>query len=373
MTSRDDVTAIRGAEIVVACADLGAAIELLTERLAFAVDLIMPADAPALAVVSGHGVRLRLVRRPAPDSGHFVTLRLSLTEDRSCPLQPGAIEQVDGLRIELVSAETPVEVPAGTSHFVLTRSGESGVWGVGRAGMLYRDLLPDRLGGRFIASHIRIPHGGPVPDYVHFHRIRFQMIYCRAGSAGLVYEDQGEPFAFEAGDCVLQPPEIRHRVLETSSGFEVVEIGSPAVHETHADRGLELPTGRTLPERRYGGQTFVRHVAAHARWRAWDRCDAVDGFEARDTGIARATSGLAGAVVARSTRPHARTGALSYDGEFLFLFVLQGRARIESDAFGSVDLASDDCCAIPTGVAFAIEANPACELLDVRLPGSPMP
>ena len=41
----------------------------------------------------------------------------------------------------------------------------------GRAGMVYRDLIPDRLGGAFIASHITIPEGGPVPDYVHHHDI----------------------------------------------------------------------------------------------------------------------------------------------------------------------------------------------------------
>ena len=30
--------------------------------------------------------------------------------------------------------------------------------------MHYRDLIPSRLGGSIIASHIRIPDGGPVPD-----------------------------------------------------------------------------------------------------------------------------------------------------------------------------------------------------------------
>ena len=37
--------------------------------------------------------------------------------------------------------------------------------------MLYRDLIPSRLGGRYIASHITIAEGGPVADWVHFHRI----------------------------------------------------------------------------------------------------------------------------------------------------------------------------------------------------------
>ena len=38
-------------------------------------------------------------------------------------------------------------------------------WVIGRAGMRYRDLIPGRLGGSIIASHIRIPDAGPVPDY----------------------------------------------------------------------------------------------------------------------------------------------------------------------------------------------------------------
>jgi hypothetical protein len=49
--------------------------------------------------------------------------------------------------------------------------------------MLYRDLVPSRLGGRYIASHISIPGGGPVADWVHYHRIAFQMIYVRRGPA----------------------------------------------------------------------------------------------------------------------------------------------------------------------------------------------
>ena len=85
--------------------------------------------------------------------------------------------------------------------------------------MRYRDLVPGRLGGRYIASHIEIPDGGTVPDYVHFHDVVFQMIFCAAGWVRVVYEDQGEPFVLHAGDCVLQPPLIRHRVLEASPGW----------------------------------------------------------------------------------------------------------------------------------------------------------
>src|SRR6185295_6532342 len=105
-----------------------------------------------------------------------------------------------------------------------------------------------------------------VPDYVHYHRVRFQMIYCAKGWVKVVYEDQGPPFVLEEGDCVLQPPGIRHRVLESSPGLEVVERGSPAEHETLVDHELALPTGSVLAEREFGGQSFVRHVAARAAW-----------------------------------------------------------------------------------------------------------
>src|SRR5204862_4295917 len=95
------------------------------------------------------------------------------------------------------------------------------------------------------------------------------MIVCRRGWARLVYEDQGPPFLLEAGDCVLQPPEIRHRVLESSPGLEVVEIGCPALHETFADNALDLPNPRLAPDRNFGGQKFLRHVAASGAWRPW--------------------------------------------------------------------------------------------------------
>ena len=70
------------------------------------------------------------------------------------------------------------------------------------------------------------------------------MIFCKAGWVRMVYEDQGAPLVMHAGDCVLQPPEIRHQVLEASPGMEVIEIGSPAVHETLADHDLALPNER---------------------------------------------------------------------------------------------------------------------------------
>src|SRR5207244_7041714 len=120
------------------------------------------------------------------------------------------------------------------------------------------------------------------------HRVRFQMIYCAKGWVRAVYEDQGPPFVLREGDCVLQPPGIRHRVLESSPDLEVIEIGSPADHETFADHELELPTASVRPDREFGGQRFLRHEAASAAWHR-RAGDGLDGLDVRDLGIAAAT------------------------------------------------------------------------------------
>jgi mannose-6-phosphate isomerase-like protein (cupin superfamily) len=350
---------IRLAQVLLPCRDLAATLAFFTDRLGFKVNLIFPADSPATAVITGHGLTVRLEAGGAMASP--LTLRL-LCDLSSLPAgTPPVLIAPGGTRIEFMEARQPIEVPAGRQEFVLSRMGAD--WGVGRAGMQYRDLIPSRLGGRFIASHIRIPDGGPVPDYVHFHRIRFQMIYCKTGWARLVYEDQGDEFLFHAGDCVLQPPEIRHRVLEASAGLEVIEIGCPAVHETFADHAMTLPTPHLLPERDFGGQRFVRHIAAEARWVEWRAA----GFEARDTGIADATDGLAGVRVVRPrARAEAKFGA--HQGEFLFWFVLAGEVALEVTGFGQHRLKANDCCVIPAGANYALETSAGADILEVTLP-----
>ncbi|PCJ55584.1 MAG: hypothetical protein COA70_00405 [Planctomycetota bacterium] len=227
--------------------DLQSWIDRMHEQHGFRLDAIFPADAPRTAEMSADGVRLRL--------------------------------DIDTPAIDKLAIETG-----------------DGDWVTGRAGMEYRDLIPSRLGGAVIASHIRIPHGGPVPDYVHYHEVDFQIIYCKAGWAKLVYEDQGDAFVMQAGDCVLQPPTIRHRVLECSDGLEVIEIGCPAEHRTLVDHELELPNPTVNPDRVFEGQRFVWHQCEHANWKPWT----VDGFESRDLGISDATHGLADARVVRA-------------------------------------------------------------------------
>jgi len=302
-------------QVRLACTDLDAALEFYTGEAGFRLDMILPADAPRTAQLSGHGITLHLRRRDLPGS------------------QDGS-----------------------------ARAGHDRA--VGRAGMLYRDLVPGREGGRFIASHIRIPEGGPVPDYVHFHRVDLQMIYCRRGWVRVVYEDQGPPFVMQAGDCVLQPPTIRHRVLEASPGLEVIEVSAPAEHETWRDHDLVLPTAGVHPERLFDGQRFVRHVAAEATWESVD----MSGVLFRDTGIARATDGVASVRVLHIDGAGVRFEPMAAEGGIRFLFVLDGHARMPSASGPARDLAADDACTLSAGGELWLDAGAPCEILEVCMP-----
>ena len=356
--TRDGVPRIRAAEIVLPGGDLENTSEFFTERLGFRVDSVFPADRPQVIVVSGHGVRIRLERGEDRSEGR---LRLSCNDPAAIAGGTTQLTAPNGTRVELVAADPPLVLPPAVQSFVLTRSADT-AWGVGRAGMRYRDLIPNRQGGRFIASHIHIPDGGPVPDYVHFHKIRFQMIYCYKGWVKVAYEDQGPPLTMQAGDCVLQPPQIRHRVLECSPGLEVIEIGCPAEHETCADEEMDLPTPELRPERKFGGQRFVHHVAATARWGPWR----LPGFEFRDTGIAEATDGLVGARVVRPVASPS-VDPQRVDGEFHFVFILRGSVSLHCE--GAEKLEAGDCFVLPAQTTHSLaECSGDLEFLEVTLP-----
>ncbi len=345
------VADVRDAHVVLATDRFDEDFEALTAQHGFRVDAIFPADAPTTAIVSAHGVRVRL---EASDTPRPITLDLLTDSETGTQMLPG------GSTIEYRPFTTDFVMPASRPSLVVSH--DTGDSGVGRAGMRYRDLLPDRWGGSYVASHITIPEGGPVPDYVHFHKVRFQVIFVKSGWVRLVYEDQGEPFVMVAGDCVLQPPQIRHRVLESSPGLEVIEIGTPALHDTVADWSLELPNGRGEPARDWSGQRFVRHVAAGAGYQPWR----LAGWEYRDTGIGVATGGIAGVRVARATTGSRE--AASQDAEFAMLVVLGGQLTFEADGTGE-RLRESSSVAIPGGTTYRLlDATPDCELLDVTLP-----
>jgi quercetin dioxygenase-like cupin family protein len=292
-------------EQLLVSADFNAGLERLRGQGA-RLEAIWPADDPHSAILTHEGRRIRLTSRP--------------------------------------NAPAPsVDPPDFRPEFLVTRAGNAS--GGGRAGMHYRDLIPGRLGGHAIASHIAIAEGGPVADWVHYHGVAFQLICVRRGWVRVVYQDQGPPFIMAAADMVLQPPGIRHRVLESSPGLEVIEITVPACHETFADHDMALPNAIAGTANLYGGQHFLRHAAATAPWAPWH------GAEAQATGVGAATGGLA---EARIVRPGASPAVAvpPHDGALVFGFLLEGSARLE---YGQgYSLGPADAFVIPPGEAWRL-------------------
>ena len=383
---------IQGAEIRLPSSDLTADLGFFMKTLGFRMDKIYPADYPTISVLSGHGLTIRLEQGASEPPG---TLRILCRDPAALAGGRTELTAPNGTRVEITEADPPLEIPPTEHAFLVRRLKDNTPWVIGRAGMHYRDLVPGRLGGSIIASHIRIPDAGPVPDVVHYHTVGFQLIFAYRGEVKLVYEDQGPPFMLKAGDCVIQPPEIRHRVLESSANLQVIEIGVPADHVTTIDHEVELPTGVLNPDRIFGGQKFCRHQLRDAVWEPWR----IAGFEARETGIGAATGGVASVQVARvtggsngaakgSSDGGAKGGSIdsanggnggsagdggeqvtSHAGDILFTFVMEGACTLNGENQGAHRLEAGDAYVIPPHTKTSLtDRSDDLELLEVALP-----
>jgi quercetin dioxygenase-like cupin family protein len=350
------------AEIRLPTQELRDDIPFFTKMLGMRMDMIYPADDPSIAVFSGHGLRIRVEKGAAEPPG---TIRI-LTDDPD-GFADGARELTapNGTRVEIEDLNPPLVLPPTQHSFVVRRLADQAPWVIGRAGMQYRDLIPDRLGGSVIASHIRIPDGGPVPDMVHYHKVGFQLIFCVNGWVDVVYEDQGPPIRLHAGNCFIQPPEIRHQVLFAGPNIEVLEIGVPAEHVTEVDHEMELPTPHLRPDREWDGQKFVHHEADQAEWKPFR----LPGFVSRDTTIAQNTRDVAGVHVIRKGEGESDWSA--HDADIHFTFVMKGTMVLEGEGRDPFSLEKGDAFVIPPGMKTRYcEASDDLELIEVTLPGT---
>jgi uncharacterized protein YjlB len=103
----------------------------------------------------------------------------------------------------------------------------------------YRDLgIKNGTRGDYVA-HIIKANGKSMQDEVqhwHVHDCDFQLVLVLNGWAEFEYEGQGV-HRIQKGDCILQPPRIRHREIACSEDFEVLEVVSPAKFGTRIVEG----------------------------------------------------------------------------------------------------------------------------------------
>ena len=101
---------VRSAQVLVACQTLEPTLSFLVQTLGFQVDAIFPADNPTTAMLSAHGVALRLVQGAAGGATDLYLLCDDLAAAGATQLTAP-----NGLRIHLVAADPPMRQPASTS------------------------------------------------------------------------------------------------------------------------------------------------------------------------------------------------------------------------------------------------------------------
>lgn len=94
----------------------------------------------------------------------------------------------------------------------------------------YRDLgIKAGTKGDYVAHVIRA-RGKRDKDAVqhwHVHDCDFQLVLVLNGWAEFEYEGHGI-HRIRKGDCILQPPGIKHREIDCSDDFEILEVVAPA-------------------------------------------------------------------------------------------------------------------------------------------------
>lgn len=97
----------------------------------------------------------------------------------------------------------------------------------------YRDLGVSKATGGLVQAHL-VRLVGECTDEVrknHYHDTCFQMVYVLKGWEKIQAEGH-EPVTMKAGTVWIQPPQIKHVVLDYSDGCEVLEIILPAEFDT---------------------------------------------------------------------------------------------------------------------------------------------
>jgi Cupin domain len=135
------------------------------------------------------------------------------------------------------TAKAPPARPApgrGKQTFAVSHLGEEDFALGLRRYAKYRDLGMAKATGGMVQAHVIrfVPPCEPREvAKLHYHDVDFQMVYVLKGWIKTELEGEGAHM-MRAGSAWLQPPRIRHKVLDYSDDCEVLEIVLPADFKT---------------------------------------------------------------------------------------------------------------------------------------------
>ena len=132
------------------------------------------------------------------------------------------------------AAAPRLKAAASAQHFTVSHLNDADFMQDGlRAYALYRDLGIAAASGGLCQAHV-IRLLSPCTDEVrkrHQHETELQLIYVLQGWVKNEFEGEGVQM-MSAGSCWLQPPGIKHTVLDYSPDVELLEIIVPADFKT---------------------------------------------------------------------------------------------------------------------------------------------
>jgi mannose-6-phosphate isomerase-like protein (cupin superfamily) len=132
------------------------------------------------------------------------------------------------------SARARVEKIRPKQTFNVSHQGQEDFQGGLRSYAKYRDLGMSKATNGMVQAHVirMIPPCDPQEvSKRHYHDVDLQMVYVLRGWIKSEFEGEGE-VTMREGSCWLQPPRIKHSVLDYSDDCELLEIVLPADFKT---------------------------------------------------------------------------------------------------------------------------------------------
>ena len=155
-------------------------------------------------------------------SARRAAVRKPVAKSRTKPARTAAKRPAAGL------AKRP------TQFFRVSHHSEDDFEGGLRRYAKYRDLGMAKATGGMVQAHVIrfVPPCRPEEvSKLHYHDVEFQMVYVLKGWIKTELEGQGV-HVMRPGSAWLQPPKIKHKVLDYSDDAEVLEVILPADFET---------------------------------------------------------------------------------------------------------------------------------------------
>ena len=137
-------------------------------------------------------------------------------------------------RARPVARQMPRPSRGANTAFVASHLREEDFDGGLRRYAKYRDLGMSQATGGMVQAHVIrfVPPCRPEEvSKLHFHDVEFQMIYVLKGWIKTELDGQGA-VTMQTGSAWIQPPRIKHKVLDYSDDCEVLEIVLPADFKT---------------------------------------------------------------------------------------------------------------------------------------------